>query len=274
MITAEIMGGLGNQLYIIFTLISYSLTSKNAFYFENKEIINGDRKIMYWNNLLKGISIFIKPCKPINTIIREKSMNYEILPTIDTVIDAKLHGYFQSFKYFDNSKEEILKLIKFIETTKPYENLYDFENSISMHFRLGDYKSKQGFHPILKLNYYKRSLQHMIEKNNFKKWQILYFCENEDIKFVENVVEELKVFFPDLSFLRANNMLADWEQMVIMSLCAHNIIANSTFSWWSAYLNTNLKIVCCPNIILGPDSKVNIKFEDRYPSTWTIIDAT
>lgn len=272
MITAEIMGGLGNQLYIIFMLISYSLDKKNEFYFEDKEIINGVRKVVYWDNLFSNIKENVKPVKQVSAIIKEKNANYNKLPKVDKKMTGKFMGYFQSFKYFENNFADILKMMKFDEIIDPYRNLYDFENSISMHFRLGDYKESKGYHPVLELDYYKRSLLHMIDTTKTDNWQILYFCEDEDIKFIEKQIELLQIEFPSFSFLRANGAMADWEQMLVMSLCAHNIIANSTFSWWAAYLNSRKNIVCCPNELFGAVAKVDIKLQDRYPVHWSIIE--
>ena len=274
MITAEIMGGLGNQMFIIFTLMAYSLDNKNIFYFEKKEQMNGSRQIVYWNNILQHLGKFCKPVQHIDVIIRETSMNYDILPKIvNAKLNAKLHGYFQSFRYFNERMRDILKLMKFNEIVMPYRNLYNYENIISIHFRLGDYKNLPNYHPILNLEFYKRSLRIIIEKTEIENWQVLYFYENEDIDCIEQHIEQLKINFPTLSFLGVNNELSDWEQMITMSLCTHNIIANSSFSWWAAYLNSNTNIVCCPDIILGPDARGNIKFEDRYPPLWTIVNA-
>ena len=69
------------------------------------------------------------------------------------------------------------------------------------------------------------------------------------------------------------NIPFDYEELILMSLCKHNIIANSTFSWWGAYFNTNpAKIVCYPSIWFGPDVTHNTK--DLCPESWTKIEAT
>ena len=65
--------------------------------------------------------------------------------------------------------------------------------------------------------------------------------------------------------------MSDWEEMLAMSLCNHNIIANSTFSWWGAYFNSNEdKIVCYPSVWFGPELKNN-NTVDLFPEEWKCI---
>ena len=271
MITIEIKGGLGNQLFQIFTLISYSLQHKNAFYFEDKEPTDGPRKINYWNNFLIGFSKFVKPILLIDNYIREHSYHYCELPPTDVKRISKLNGYYQSYKYFDNNKLNIIKFMKFDHIRKPYENMYDFDHTISMHFRLGDYKALQEHHPILNLNYYIKSLQYIIETTLKSNWQVLYVFEQEDIRQVEENINILSLQFPTISFLAITGCLSDWEQLIMLSLCKHNIIANSTFSWWGAYLNNKNGTVCYPTTWFGPaQGKKNLG--DLFPTTWHRID--
>jgi hypothetical protein len=98
----------------------------------------------------------------------------------------------------------------------------------------------------------------------------LYFCENEDLKEVEDIIKKLQLQYKFLKFERANPLLADWEQMILMSLCNYNIIANSTFSWWGAYLNDNPeKIVCYPEHWFMPQAKKDTS--DLFPEDWRCI---
>lgn len=273
MITAEIMGGLGNQMHIIFTLISYSLTNKVAFYFENKVPDMGSRKVVYWENMFKNFARFLKQPVKEQARIKEKNINYTPLPKPLPNTRIKLFGYFQSPKYYDNQKENILRLMKFNEICQEYKDIYNYENIISLHFRLGDYKSLQDYHPIMPITYYEEGLKNVISNTNNDNWQVLYFCEDEDIEYIECQIEYLKEKIPTVTFLRALSSLHDWEQMIVMSLCKHNIIANSTFSWWSAYLNCNEdKIVICPSTLHGKKANLTINLEDRYPDSWTILN--
>jgi hypothetical protein len=84
-------------------------------------------------------------------------------------------------------------------------------------------------------------------------------------------IEKLMNKFKNIIFVRANNDLSDWEQMLLMSLCQHNIIANSTFSWWGAYFNENPeKKVCYPSLWYG--EKANIDTTNMFPSSWIKIN--
>jgi hypothetical protein len=140
----------------------------------------------------------------------------------------------------------------------------------SMHFRRGDYKKAEHMHPLLKANYYEKTLQHL---SLFEIETVLYFCEEEDLEEVEEMIEQLKQteLGKYVIFKRADPKLDDWEQMLLMSACRVNIIANSTFSWWGAYLNSNReKTVLYPSIWFGPTIKHDIK--DLFPPSWTKIE--
>ena len=190
-----------------------------------------------------------------------------------------LVGYFQSYKYFDMYKKGIFKIIK-LETKQnilktKFANDINFDTTVSLHFRLGDYKKLQDYHPILLDTYYIDALKQIkkdTNTNNIYKpiRTILYFCEDTDFDEVLGKIYNLEQIFPELIFIRADNNLQDWEQLVLMSLCSHNIIANSTFSWWGAYFNTNpTKIVCYPSTWFGPKAGHNT--DDMFSENWIKI---
>jgi len=190
--------------------------------------------------------------------------------------DVYLYGYFQSYKYFEENYSLIYRLIgldKMKETLldKVQTSKNDLNQTISMHFRIGDYKKLQDYHPLATYDYYKRALEYIKNISAIhKKFTILYFCEDVDIEDVLTTVNKLIIKFPDYNFIRGDNTLADWEQMLYMSLCHHNIIANSSFSWWAAYFNSHGdKIVCYPSVWFG--EKANNDTKDLCPDEWIKI---
>jgi hypothetical protein len=164
-----------------------------------------------------------------------------------------------------------MELMVKLELTPEY-----FKNKISMHFRLGDYKKIQHVHPLATYEYYERALNNILTTdnnvnniNNINK--VLYFCEDDDEQDVLVTIYKLKEKFTTCEFERGDNTLKDWEQMLLMSLCKHNIIANSSFSWWGAYFNSNKdKIVCYPSKWFGDSIGHNTK--DLCPEEWLKID--
>jgi len=274
------MGGLGNQLFQIFATIAYAIKTRNQFRFLSVETLGeGSTTIRptYWNTFFSNLKPFLINELPTSIhVIREKEFPYNELPLNEMLNkDIMIFGYFQSCKYFQQYYEVICRMIGL--NKKKDELLLKLglsnktlDSAISMHFRIGDYKKIQDFHPLATYEYYKRALDYIREKKPEEKFTIYYFCEDPDIVDVLEIVIQLIDKFPDYKFERANNDLADWEQLLLMSCCHHNIIANSSFSWWAAYFNSmSDKIVCYPSIWFG--SAANIDTRDLCPSTFVQI---
>ena len=124
-------------------------------------------------------------------------------------------------------------------------------------------------HNILPIKYYENSLEKIFTlhkkvcnnkdsteevKNNeifpSNYYKVLCFFEHEDTKQVLNHIEKLKKKFNNTIFILIDTTIPDYEQLLIMSLCKHNIIANSTFSWWAAYLNNNKEKNCYVSVCM------------------------
>ena len=132
----------------------------------------------------------------------------------------------------------------------------------------------QKFHPILEDQYYINSLKYLLQGNQLTNtnMKIIYFYETKDKELVDEKINILKLSFPDNEFFSIDNILEDWEQLLIMSLCKYNIIANSTFSWWAAYFNTNVdKKVCYPSLWFG-ELKNHLITNDLFPEDWIKIE--
>ena len=280
MITCNLMGGLGNQLFQIFTTISYAVNHKERFNFLYSEMLVN--RITYWNTFLFRLKSFTHLKLQDARIINENGFRYQNITSPNMIEqngimvkeNIKLYGYFQSYKYFQDNYDTICKLINLQKQKDStiYKYMQNYKSMVSMHFRLGDYKLLQDFHPIMKMEYYKNSIQYIIEKTNNDNIKILYFSEKKDELLVDETINKLKEIFPLCVFIKAFDYAADWEQMLMMSLCSHNIIANSTFSWWGAYFNSNKeKIVCYPSIWFGPNLASNDTI-DLFPEDWIKIN--
>lgn len=275
MLYCQLMGGLGNQLFQIFATISYAIRSNNEFIFPNVYKL-GSKRHTYWDTFLTNLKPFTSDSISPTKMIKQEGFNYQDL----NVNEMKnnhicIHGYFQSWKFFQDNYDYIYNLLeikKQSELVAQKAGLIDHATTISLHFRLGDYKAIQHLHPIMPYEYYRESIHLINGKCNVEN--IVYFCEDEDFAQVVHTVSKLMMDFPRLTFARAHSDLEDWEQMLLMSCCAHNVIANSSFSWWAAYFNPNPnKMVCYPSRWFGaqrcnPATRDFHDTSDLCPETW------
>ncbi len=187
-----------------------------------------------------------------NNIYRESSFTYSEIPVVDAI-----DGYFQSEKYFCDYRDFILDLFRptndieeYID--KKYGNILN--NSVGIHIRRGDYLLYPNIHPVCTIEYYKNALDNFGNRENF----IIF---SDDINWCK------EHFDSDFHFIEKEK---DWMDLYIMSKCTDNIIANSSFSWWAAWLNKNdEKRVVAPKLWFG--SGKNIDTKDLIPNDWSLI---
>ena len=260
MITCNLMGGLGNQLFQIFATISYAIKTHNLFKFTNKLTLGGGSTTIrktYWDSFFSRLNHFTTDEFPKMNLIKEKDFTFNELPLYNMInSDIIIH--------IKQKKTNLLKKMNYDETF--------LNNVISLHFRIGDYKKNTAVHPIMPKEYYHKSIVHILSnyKDSDIKFTVMFFCEDIDTSDVKKTITFLSKKFPKLEFVRGENKLEDWEQMLLMSCCHHNIIANSSFSWWSAYFNSwEDKIICYPSLWFGPSVKHNTK--DLCPVDWIKI---
>ena len=282
MITCTLMGGLGNQLFQIFTTISYAIKANNEYGFLNVKTLGGGQctqRFTFWDTFLKKLQPVLQGELPPMAMIKEEGFPFKELPlSMLQNRDVCIHGYFQSYKYIQQHFPLICKILEIKKQQREVVEKSDLskevlDKTISMHFRLGDYKKYSYFHPIMPTQYYLDSLSYLHSLYPEEKFRILYFCEEEDVETVEEMINLCKKDFPNYEFTRAPTRLEDWEQMLLMSECRHHIIANSSFSWWGAYLNMNFKTdktVCYPSLWFQKSGKVDTS--DLCPSSWIEIE--
>jgi len=280
MITCNLMGGLGNQLFQIFATISYAIKSKNRFAFLALETLGGGTTTVrhtFWNTFFSNLKTFLVKDLPVVRVIRETGFAYNELPIREMIKqNIMLYGYFQSYMYFESNYTTICRLIglgKMKDDLLQKLNIKNegLDNTISMHFRIGDYKKIQDYHPLATYEYYERALSYIQHSKKNINFEIMYFCEESDIEDVLITIDKLAIKFSSYKFVRGEKTLEDWEQLLLMSCCHHNIIANSSFSWWAAYFNFYRdKIVCYPSVWFG--QKANNDTRDLCPPEWKKID--
>lgn len=155
------------------------------------------------------------------------------------------NSYLQSYRYFDTCKDDIIHLMK---SNLNYPNYNDYT---SIHVRRTDYVGLKDFHTNLDKDYYEKAINIV----NADK----YIVVSDDINWCKSIFKGDKFVFAEGNSAQ--------EDQAIMYSCKNNIIANSSFSWWSAYLNNNPnKIVVYPKTWFGPKLQHSIK--DLCPPEW------
>lgn len=294
-VIVEAVGGIGNQMFQI--AIANLLAEKNGselfvdthFYTEGSKNLKdfpryfsiGIFEIPFKIASEKEINLFKKASLRnrlnkrlgLNSpqIFQEKSFRFNsgLLKKSSPIF---LKGYFQSYKYFIGNENKVQKWFKF-----PAENL-DIKNeknrckilgktSVSVHIRRGDYvenKKTREFHGNCSIAYYKNAIEYF--KPKLKDFNLVFF--SDDICWVRNQFKDLAY---EKIFVTGNLDENSWKDMYLMSLCDHNIIANSSFSWWAAWLNNNpnKKIIAPKKWFADRDQE--LKSLDLLPPDWIRI---
>ena len=226
MIYIELMGGLGNQLFQIFCGISYSLDNKLPFKINNNKpdkvspLDNISLRPTYWNNFLINLSKFTYNNNINLPVYREKAFfKYDKIPVITQ--DFKLFGYYQSYKYFENQYENIIKLIGLEERKRiikeKYINYFANKKPISLHFRIGDYIKNLAMHPILPIEYYIQSinlLKNKVDELEEKNY-LLIFSELKDKEKIEQHIKRINVEFPNLEIFICDYNIEDYTNLTL-----------------------------------------------------------
>ena len=200
--------------------------------------------------------------------VMEKSLLYheKYLKSAD---GSYVDGYFQSEKYFFDIKETLLKEFQIRPEISDYskniaKKILQSDTSVSIHIRRGDYihnPKANAVHGVCSLEYYKKAIG-LIEKK-FKN--PTFFIFSDDIKWSRENLGIKNSFFVE------NGDRIPHEDIYLMSLCNHNIIANSSFSWWGAWLNRyNKKIVIAPQRWFADKNKQSQAL-DIIPESWMKI---
>jgi hypothetical protein len=287
MLIVLLKGGLGNQLfqYSIGRAFSleYNIELKLDLSFlidrTNKDIthrnfelsnFNINASIAAQNELNKYKKYSLKSIFKFYTILNITENNFSNkINYIEKNTHIFLDGFWQSEKYFIKYRSillnDLVPVRKPNDLNREYINLISNSNSISVHIRRGDYISNNNansFHGVCSIDYYLNAITYII---NHIKNPVFYFF-SDDINWVKNNFDNSAF---QKYFISHNFDNTSFEDLRLMTYCKHNIIANSTFSWWGAWLNTNPnKIVIAPSKWFVDLSMIS---EDLIPESWIKI---
>jgi hypothetical protein len=291
-------GGLGNQLFTYafylakkknnsqICINSYSTCREHNGYeldylfgihpdagFFTKNIVRLVRKILIFRDCKKGFRLL---CTLLLLIV--KMLGVQI---IEEIADRRFNGEFlkrkkayclyygvwPTEKYFSAIKDEVLNAFPFDKkkiSRQTFDILHLIEktNSVSIHVRRGDYVSEnynRTFGNICTLHYYDEAIRRV--ENRIAS--PVFFVFSDDMEWVQANMQ-----IANANYIDWNTGKDSWQDMLLMSKCKHNIIANSTFSWWGAWLNQfPSKMVIAPSRFSNID-----QLPDFIPDGWIIID--
>ena len=257
-VSSILMGGLGNYMFQVAAAYAYGKRYGLNVGFNCAESSGPHKHVTeYHNNVFKNIDLFhIRNYE--SKQYTEPNFYYQEIPKYDS--NVLLFGYFQSEKFFSDYKDEIKELFTSYEVKLDDEILDVLDNhpTCSIHVRRGDYLKSPNHHPTQSMEYYNKAINELPTDTKF-------FIFSDDIEWCKNN-------FPDepdkFKFIEGNK---DYEDLFLMSRCNNNIICNSTFSWWGAWLNNNEnKIVVAPSNWFGPLYYNHIT-DDLYGDNWIKI---
>lgn len=290
MIIVKLMGGMGNQMFQYATAralaehLNTEVKMDLSFLLDRTPMENFTYRD-YELNVFKIKESFVTP-EEINDLkqkpgffsrifnkksalqdFKEKSFRYD--STIwNCNTNTYLEGFWQSYKYFENIRSILLNEFSLKDSLSQKSldilSVIQTVNSVSIHVRRTDYVSNahiNNYHGACGLDYYNTAVDLISRKINNPH----FFVFSDDPEWVK---QNLKFDFPTV-YVNHNTGKNSFEDMLLMSSCKHNVVANSSFSWWGAWLNVNTE-----EVVIAPKQWFNepsIDTTDLCPDTWLRI---
>ncbi len=292
MIITNLIGGLGNQMFQYAAGRSLALSRKTEFRldvsdfsdyrlhqgFELQRVFNCPAQIATMSDVRDILGWQASPimrrllAKPALSMFRRRGFvvepyfNYWRLIN-DVPADGYLTGYWQSERYFCDVAQTIRADFTFKNSQSPrnaeFAEQIGSGNAISLHVRRGDYVKNPkttATHGLCSLEYYQSAIQYLTDRVERPSFYIF----SDDPAWVR---ESMKIEHPSV-YVDHNHGAESYNDMRLMSMCKHHIIANSSFSWWGAWLNPNPdKIVVAPRKWFANNNDV----PDLFPSGWVTL---
>lgn len=287
-VVVRLTGGLGNQLHqyayglvlankiqaeILFDkefLVNYS--KKLNITFRDIEINKFDIKVKFYKSILsnhfvlrlikklKFISSFLEAFK-IKVITQYQQIDDLILNDTDFIYLDGIIGNYQDYKNdVDLIKSSLNVSPSFADMVEIVKGEIDTEDSVSIHVRRSDYLKEGSIHHILDMSYYQKAIEYFESTTE----NPVFYIFSDDRQFVEESFKGKNVRM--IEYLGKN---PDFFDFLAIKTCKHHIIANSTFSWWAAFLESveNRKTIA-PSIFLKTE-ELDLKL--TYPENWIIF---
>ena len=257
------LGQLGNQMFQYATTLGVARYHGITFTIPNHDEVLVDS----FGNKLRIELLDCFEIDPDNTgilntdnVFAEKNFEFDRnILNVDRRSDFTLYGFFQTEKYFKHCDDEVRKQFTFKkqiieECNEIIEDVYN--NPIALHIRRGDFLVNSGNHHNLSLEYYEKAL-----KKFDKHRQVIIFSDDSEWCMNQKT-------FSDNRFIVSNSN-GSYQDLYMMTQCEDFIIANSTFSWWGAWLANKGRVIA-PKKWFGPNNS-HLNTKDLYPENWEII---
>lgn len=287
MIAVKLKGGLGNQMFQYAVARAHSPQVTIDFSFLQQHTVSSET----FTSRIFGLNIFPNIVyTPIKNWQRFLYLNESQIPFAERLkrwlgFNCKLirqyenelvlvkpeknlyfDGYFQSEKYFSKIRSELLHEFSFPSLDEKNshwkQQILNDPNAVSVHIRRGDYLKPAvlEYHGLISQRYYMQSMEELKNTYPDATWYI----------FSDDPVSARELFqnIPSCYFVEGNNQDA-WKDMALMAACKHHIIANSSFSWWGAWLSNHTGITIAPKNWFNP-AKAIFNIHDFVPAHWHI----
>lgn len=187
---------------------------------------------------------------------KDASFDNSIL-SLDT--DRYYDGYWQNSAYFECYADSIRKLYRFVQpldekNKQLYDDIVATEHSVSIHVRRGDYLKSSIYTGICTVEYYTKAIDYILQHID---GAIRFYIFSDDITWCKDNIGNLLNGY-DCVYVDWNRGFDSYKDMQLMSACRHNIIANSSFSWWAAWLN-----ISTDNIVIAPSRWQNTEYNNH-----------
>jgi hypothetical protein len=258
-VVGDLMGQLGNQLFIIATTASLALDHSVPALFPSLRM-EKDYNIPINHEQVFSHLDASDPCASIDYVYIEPYFHYVPIKYRPRMM---IRGWFQSEKYFKHNKEHIMQLFAApsaieMHLQERYAEVLSHSNTVAIHYR--SYDKEDPHHEVYAacdVDYYQRAMS-LFSKDT------LFVIFSNDMAWCKKNFKNLSYQF---YFVEGE---PHYHDLYLMSMCHHNIICNSSFSWWGAYLNKNIdKVVIAPAAWFNPNYKSDT--QDLLPPEWLVL---